>query len=253
MSTSRLAGVQLANDPSLRWLQRPACNLPDTAANMQMHRPMTAVVLVTDLVGSTHQRCLLGEELADKLIEHHGGIVGRTISRWGGWLVKGTGDGGLAAFDAACQAVGAAVELRSELARYSASSDAVDELHARYGLAAGDVTWTIVANRPDCNGLAVIEAARLCDAAGADEILASDLVRRLACGRGSFEYQPLPPIELSGFVAPVLANRVEDPRMDPADDPDRSSAQAPLGQSLNEPRGGSVQPPSGQGTVERNE
>lgn len=170
--------------------------------------PTTATIVVSDLVDSTRQRVDLGEELADRLGHLHDELVERAVNHRNGMLVKGTGDGALAAFGSASEGLAAAVELRELFRSYSESSEAIAPLTARFGIAAGDVTWSQVGGRPDCFGLAVIEAARLEGQAGADEILCSDLVQMLACGRGSHVYESLGPIQLDGFPTPKLVSRV---------------------------------------------
>jgi class 3 adenylate cyclase len=171
-------------------------------------RPVTAVVLVSDLVESTAQRICLGEELADQLSRAHECIIERTIQAWHGWLVKGTGDGVLATFDSASNAISAATTLQEELRLYSASADAVGPLRARIGIAAGDLTWTQIGGMLDCSGLAAVEATRLQAIAGSAEIVCSETVQRLACGRGNVIYEPLEPSYLDGFPSPVTARRI---------------------------------------------
>ncbi len=177
-------------------------------AAVESGRPVTAVVLVSDLVASTPQRFCLGEELADQLSRVHESIIVRTIGEWNGVLVKGTGDGCLATFDAASNALGAAGTMQERFRCYSQSTDAIGPLRARIGLAAGDVTWTRIGGLLDCSGLAAVEATRLQEIAGAAQIVCSETVQRLACGRGNVVFEPLAPIELAGFPHPVTARRV---------------------------------------------
>ena len=55
--------------------------------------PSLAVVLFTDLVGSTAQRAALGEERADGLRKLHVRLLGERIEAHAGQVVKGPGDG----------------------------------------------------------------------------------------------------------------------------------------------------------------
>ncbi len=71
------------------------------------------VILVTDLVGSTELRSHLGEEAADQLLSVHDALLRETIVGHGGRVVKGLGDGVLASFDAAGDALNAAVAIRA--------------------------------------------------------------------------------------------------------------------------------------------
>lgn len=171
-------------------------------------RPVTAIVLVSDLVESTAQRITLGEELADQLSRAHESIIERTIQAWHGWLVKSTGDGVLATFDSASNAISAATSLQEEFHLYSTSAEAVSSLRARIGIAAGDLTWTQIGGMLDCSGLAAVEATRLQEIADSTEIVCSETVSRLACGRGNVVYEPLAPTYLDGFPSPITAHRV---------------------------------------------
>ena len=73
-------------------------------------------------------------------------------------------------------------------------------LPLRVGLALGDVD---VDGDGDCHGTAVVEAARVCAAAGAGQVLASDTVRAVAGSRGGHVFTPLGPVELKGIAEPV--------------------------------------------------
>lgn len=166
-------------------------------------RRVTATVLVTDLVGSTAQRSALGEERADELRREHDRIMRTVIESAGGVVVKSRGDGLLAWFGSATDAVEAAVGVHVAAARGSrAHPDQPFVL--RVGLSAGD----IVLEEGDCFGGPVIEASRLGDGADPGEILAADLVRLLARGRGGYRFEPLGDLELKGLDEPVPVSRV---------------------------------------------
>ena len=64
-----------------------------------------AVVLYTDLVGSTDQAVEMGDRRWRELLEVHHHASGRQIERHRGRLVKSTGDGVLAVFDGPARAV----------------------------------------------------------------------------------------------------------------------------------------------------
>src|SRR5256885_5900527 len=74
----------------------------------------------------------------------------------------------------------------------------------RIGISAGDV----VVEGDDCFGTPVIEAARLCSAAGGGQILASEMVRWLARSGGS-TFSPVGNLELKGLPEPVPAVEVD--------------------------------------------
>ena len=68
----------------------------------------TATILYTDIVGSTQMRARLGDVEADLVRRRHDEILGAAVSKQGGSVVKGLGDGILAAFGSTAEAVNAA-------------------------------------------------------------------------------------------------------------------------------------------------
>ena len=137
-------------------------------------------ILVTDLVGSTATRTRLGEEHADELQRVHDKILRDAVVAARGEVVKGTGDGIMATFRSATDALTAATVIQQQLDAYSHRSDVIAPITPRVGLTVGD----IVHQDGDIFGSAVIEAARLADAAEPSQIFCSELVRNLARGRG---------------------------------------------------------------------
>jgi hypothetical protein len=75
----------------------------------------TAAVLFTDLVGSTELLTHLGEVGFDKLRRAHFTCLREAINRAGGTEVKTLGDGVLAVFGAAADAVDCAVAMQREV------------------------------------------------------------------------------------------------------------------------------------------
>ena len=69
----------------------------------------------------------------------------------------------------------------------------------------GDVSGT----GDDWVGMPVVQAARLCDAAARDEILAADIVRVLAGSRYSHPMSSAGEYELKGIEEPLAVARVE--------------------------------------------
>lgn len=161
-------------------------------------------VLFTDMVGSTALRGRVGEEAADRVQQAHDRLLGEVIEKAGGRVVKGTGDGLLAVFSSAADAVSASVKAQQSVEARSRSEPEMG-FAIRAGLSAGDVTTT---PEGDVHGSAVVEAARLCGAAQAGQILAADLVRALARGRGGFVFEPFGDLQLKGLDEPVAACEV---------------------------------------------
>jgi class 3 adenylate cyclase len=164
-----------------------------------------AVVLFTDLVGSTELRGRLGEEAADELRRNHDQLLTQAVAANNGRVVKGLGDGIMATFAGAADAVAAAVAIQQAVDRLNRSGKAPVPVAVRVGLSAGDVSF----EDDDLHGTPVIEAARLCGAAVGGEILASEIVRWLGGAQGAPSFIPVGSLELKGLAAPVPTVRVE--------------------------------------------
>jgi class 3 adenylate cyclase len=92
----------------------------------------TVTVLFTDMVGSTAQRQRLGDEAANAVLAEHDEIVRRAAESHGGRVVEGTGDGAMLAFDAAGEAVRAAVAIQQGVDQRNRR--AVERIELRIGL-----------------------------------------------------------------------------------------------------------------------
>src|SRR5215216_3322559 len=157
----------------------------------------TVTLLFTDLVGSTESLVALGEDRYDSVRDEHEVLVAGTIAAYNGEVVKSTGDGYMAAFPRAGDAVGAAAEIQRLVATRNEGSEVA--LGVRIGISAGDVTE----RGGDYQGVSTVEAARLCAAATGGQILASETVRSLVGSRGSHEFVALGELDLKGL--PPLA------------------------------------------------
>ena len=71
----------------------------------------TATVLFTDVVGSTALRTRLGDAAADELMRRHEHVLADIVTEHSGSLVKGLGDGIMATFGGAADAVLAAIAI----------------------------------------------------------------------------------------------------------------------------------------------
>jgi class 3 adenylate cyclase/tetratricopeptide (TPR) repeat protein len=165
----------------------------------------TVTVLFTDLVGSTELRSQLGDRAAEALRREHDRLLTEAVERHGGRVVKGLGDGIMATFAGASEAVSAAVTIQQAIDRFSRSGKAPAPLAVRVGLSVGDVT----VEDDDVHGIAVIEAARLCDAASGGEILGPEVLTWLTRGEGDHGFHPIGKRELKGLADPVPVVRVE--------------------------------------------
>ncbi len=119
----------------------------------------TFTVLFTDVVASTATRARLGEDAFDPLRAEHDDLTVATIAALKGTMVKHTGDGAMALFVGAGDALACATRLQQLFERRNRA--AVEKIEIRAGLSMGDV----VIEADDVQGIAVVEARRLCDAA----------------------------------------------------------------------------------------
>lgn len=163
----------------------------------------TRSVLFTDLVDSTELRVRLGEEAADDLRRVHDRLLSEAVEQHGGSVVKGLGDGIMATFESAAQAVAGAIAVQQAVDAHRRQV-LDDRIAVRVGVSIGDVAT----EGGDVFGVPVVEASRLCATAAGGEILAADVVRALARGRCSAVFEPMGELELKGLQDPVPACRV---------------------------------------------
>jgi class 3 adenylate cyclase len=131
-----------------------------------------ATILFSDIVGSTARAAELGDQRWRELLEDHDRMVARQVHRFGGRLVKGTGDGALAVFDGPGRAIDAGLAMR----------DAAQQLglQVRVGVHAGELER----RGDDVSGIAVHIAARVQALASPDEVCVSRTVADLVAGSG---------------------------------------------------------------------
>ena len=135
-------------------------------------RRLLATVLFTDIVGSTERAQAAGDLRWRELLDRHDDVVRRQLRQEAGRLVKSTGDGILAVFDAPGRAVRCALGLRRELRGIG--------IEIRAGLHTGELD----VRDDDVGGIAVHIGARIMAAAAPGEILVSRTVRDLVTGSG---------------------------------------------------------------------
>ena len=153
-------------------------------------------MLFVDLADSTAQRVALGDDDADDLAAICEQLSRDAVTTNNGRVVKSTGDGSMAVFSAASDAVGAAVAIHQAADRHNDGVDEPRRLAIRIGCSAGDVQL----DAGDCRGIPVVEAARLEAASTAGEIWVSDLVRSLVGSRGAHSFESAGAFELKGLA-----------------------------------------------------
>jgi hypothetical protein len=152
-------------------------------------------ILFTDIVDSTRLTQQLGDRAAMTFLRAHDSVVRAVLARFGGSEVKHTGDGIMAAFTSAFQAVSAAMQIQRTL---QDPGSAPEHLHVRVGVAAGEP----VTEQDDLFGAAVQQAARLCALARPDCIVVSSAVRDICRGK-EIRFSDGGPIALKGFDEPI--------------------------------------------------
>jgi DNA-binding NarL/FixJ family response regulator/class 3 adenylate cyclase len=154
-------------------------------------------IMFTDLAGSAALFARRGDEAADAVRRDHFASMRRAVSDHGGREVKSTGDGLMIVFASAVAALRCAVAMQR-------ATGTAGELELRIGLDAGEP----LAEGEDLYGTPVIVASRLCDAAEPGEILASEVVFRVAGPRVAEQLQPAGAMRLRGLGERVTAYRV---------------------------------------------
>ena len=154
-------------------------------------------ILFTDLKGSTSILQSVGQAAFIALLTEHDLIIRRALVASHGREVKHTGDGIMAAFEDVADALECAIAIQAGFEARAAESQP-PELRVRIGIAAGEP----VDHDDDLFGSTVTLASRICDAAEAGHILASDVVRELGAQRG-FAFDSGREVVLKGYAAPI--------------------------------------------------
>jgi class 3 adenylate cyclase len=152
-------------------------------------------ILFTDIVDSTRLTQQLGDREAMQLLRQHDSIVRSALAQFGGSEVKHTGDGIMASFASASQAVGGAIQVQRALREENAIGQG---LQVRIGVAAGEP----ITERDDLFGAAVQEAARLCACAQPGCIVVSSGVHEICRGK-DIRFSDAGTIEVKGFEEPI--------------------------------------------------
>jgi class 3 adenylate cyclase/alpha-beta hydrolase superfamily lysophospholipase len=144
-----------------------------------------AVILFSDLVGSTERAAALGDDRWKSLLNRHDEVVRTAVGRAGGTVVKTTGDGVLAVFPSASGAIRAAARFRTQLVD--------DDLQVRVGIHVGDVDR----RGDDVSGIAVNIAARVMSNTPDGLIAVTASVVAAVAGQG-LRFEPAGSRELKG-------------------------------------------------------
>lgn len=152
-------------------------------------------IMFTDIVGSTQMTHERGDYAAQD-------VVRQSLAAHHGREVKHTGDGIMASFTSAANAVRGAADIQHELRVLNAKPDVFPVL-VRIGLNAGEA----VQEEDDFFGTTVQLAARVCDKAGTGEVFVTDNVRVLSDGQG-LVFNDAGKFEMKGVPEPMTLYRV---------------------------------------------
>ncbi|MBI3446136.1 MAG: adenylate/guanylate cyclase domain-containing protein, partial [Magnetospirillum sp.] len=139
-------------------------------------------VMFTDMVGSTDLTQARGDVAAQEIVRKHNAIVRTALTQFAGREVKHTGDGIMASFASAANAVEATIQIQRQVTAHNEKQPNLP-LHLRIGLNAGEP----IQEEDDLFGSTVQLAARVCAATESDQTLCTQVVKDLAAGKGGFE------------------------------------------------------------------
>jgi class 3 adenylate cyclase/tetratricopeptide (TPR) repeat protein len=203
-------------------------------ASEHLERRLTAI-LAADVAGYSRLTGLDEEGTHLQLREHLSSFVNPKIAEYRGRIVKNTGDGLLAEFSSAVDAVRCAIDVQRGMAKRNADVAAEKRIDFRIGINIGD----IIIDRGDIFGDGVNVAARLEGVADPGGICMSDDVFRQIQGRVAGDFVDIGEQQLKNIARPVriFHVRVTGPATD-ASPLDTSSLPAlPPGTELRFPNG----------------
>jgi class 3 adenylate cyclase len=151
-------------------------------------RPHEVAIAFTDLVGFSDWAVEAGDEQALDLLRRVGAVTQATVESRNGRVVKRLGDGTMMVFESPDQAVAGTQETLEAVAQIRCDGY---EPQLRAGVHFGEPSRI----GGDYLGVDVTVAARLCEAAGDDEILISDEVASRIDEETAQVWQPSPVLE----------------------------------------------------------
>ncbi len=146
------------------------------------------------MVGSTELTTRRGDDRARLVLEHSARLVRDAVIEHGGREVKTLGDGALCSFRGPRAAMAAAIDIQKAHETWQ-EQDASAAVPVRIGIHTGEVLEA----DGDLQGEAVNAAARVCAAAGGEEILVTATTRGAAGSGAGLRFESRGPVELKGF------------------------------------------------------
>lgn len=178
---------------------------PPTPAKAEEARVDAAfrAIMFTDLKDSTRMTNLHGDAKALHLLHVHNALTRNSLNAHRGREVKHTGDGIMASFASAADAVKCAMAIQRAFAAYN-QENAATPLQVRIGLSAGEP----IEERGDLFGKAVQLAARLCAHAEPAQILMDQVVLD-QCSGEHLPFADLGEVTPKGFAHSVRVYEVQ--------------------------------------------
>jgi class 3 adenylate cyclase len=167
-------------------------------ASERLERRLTAI-LAADVAGYSRLTGLDEEGTHLQLREHLSSCVNPKIAEYRGRVVKNTGDGLLAEFGSAVDAVRCAIDVQRGMAKRNAGVPNESRIEFRIGINIGD----IIIDRGDIFGDGVNVAARIEGVADPGGVCMSDDVFRQVQGKVASDFVDLGEHELKNIVRPV--------------------------------------------------
>lgn len=167
--------------------------------------PNKQTVVFTDLHGSTAVFESLGNVRATEVVTSFNRAISNLVAQNKGHVIKTLGDGLLAIFGNAQDAVDACVSIQRQHHLSLSELPQAHRMPVRIGLSTGDVEWV----QGDCYGDAVNVASRLCDLCGPGQIWTNETTVSVSSERNGVSFRPLGPIAVRGRSEPCSVYQIE--------------------------------------------
>ena len=200
----RLEQAIVTQSPTLEWRPTAIERTRPMPGNGARSGAGLVTLLFTDIVGSTELLGRLGDAAFEEVRRSHFHLLRDAVDVAGGSEVKNLGDGLMAVFPSAVDALGCAVAIQQAVARHNRRAGE-QRFAVRVGLHVGEP----ISDEADFFGLSVVIAKRLCDQAEGGQIVASRLVADLVGARGVFRFLDVGLVDLKGIAEPVAACTLE--------------------------------------------
>ncbi|MCA1807077.1 MAG: adenylate/guanylate cyclase domain-containing protein [Actinobacteria bacterium] len=141
---------------------------------------MDLTVLFTDIDDYTALTDRLGDRAARELVRVHDRLVRSALEVARGREIKHTGDGIMACFASASRAIHAAASIQEAVRVWNLAEGTPAQLRVAIGMNSG----APIVDDGDLFGTVVNVASRVTDCADGGQVLATDVVRQLAAGKG---------------------------------------------------------------------